>query len=139
MKRQKIKVLEFYYPDWFSEKILKELEEFQTEIKPIFNRNGKYWNKDLKLIWVEFKGRAFKYIYEKEVSHFKYRLDVVYGTCLKESVFQSLKTLIKEKILNHEMRTLYYNEKERQQIRNSSRSARKTVMRIKREKISKSS
>ena len=76
-----------------------------ARISPVFNRNGRYYDRFTGLAWEEYNGRAYL---EPGASRFRYRLKIESHTRLTEDVRNAIKTLIVNRICPKSLKVLYY-------------------------------
>lgn len=96
------------------------------EIPPVFNRNGRYYDRKRKLVWEEYNGRAFL---ERRIDDFVYKLSLLsHRPLLPESV-KCIKFLISEKLAPQKIKELYWLDCNWKSLRNSSYEIRLMVNR----------
>ena len=108
----------------FSQDKTNECFRNEKEIPPVFNRSGYYYDRLKKITWIENNGWAKTY---RNGEDFLYELNIGEPQ-LEDSVFESMRKLIKLGYKNKELFQDYYNERARRQIRKTGRNARKATL-----------
>jgi hypothetical protein len=120
----KVLSLPFFLKSPFVHDEINECFRNETEIFPVFNRSGYYYDRLKKITWIEHNGWAKTYRNGKD---FLYDLNIGEPQ-LENSVFEAMKRLIKLGYKNKELFQDYYNERARRQIRKTGRNARKVTL-----------
>ena len=78
------------------------------EISPVFNRNGRYFDREKKIVWQEYNGRAFL---ENRIDDFVYELNLLTVKLLDKDELAAFRFLRKSRLLPKSMKkTLELNE-----------------------------
>ena len=124
--------MEFLYDD--AEKGFVE-EGVWTQIDPIFNRDGWYYDRKTKRSWYEFKGRAFTKDHTER--QFLYELNMLDHEILSEEEVRAIETLLVMGACGPEakkhLRKILVRSKEKSQSRDTYRSTYMFVMRYRRD------
>lgn len=94
------------------------------EIPPVFNRNGRYYDRKRKLVWEEYNGRAFL---EDRVDDFEFELSMLCHRPLSPESIKSIKLLISENIAPKSLKKLYWTDRDWKQLRNTVYESRLMV------------
>ncbi len=131
---------------------IKMIFHWHTEIDPVFNRDGLYWDRLTGIVWMEKFGRAFENVgcpwktveqeREHNVEQFKHDLEFNKGdNRLTESHYQALLNLSNFQKLPEYMEKMIFIESLHRQVRsvfvNASKSCNRILKKIKEEKIAK--
>jgi len=87
--------------------LIKELEAGHVEIKPKFNRDGRYYNRYENIAWIELKGRAWL---ESNPSCFLYDLKMFNHKPLTDRCVLAIQDLIRAGIKNKALSELLYTD-----------------------------
>ena len=120
---QPIKVLPLDSPFTCDKEYWEECVEEKNRIKPVFNRNGYYYNRYTKTSWLEINGEAWKYYvsqYDKNSmrEHYQYALDISIGNNrMMPEVFNAIGILMKNRAASREQKHKYYIERDMRGLR----------------------
>lgn len=127
-----IKVLKL---DWWMERELFDLDQY-TQCKPIFNRNGQYYDTKTKKCWFELDGDAWNLTNDNT---FMFSLQLLNHRPLRDIERDAIETLIKHKLAPKQLRELLELDTTDREIRKTSQQARifrnRFIKRVKNEKL----
>ncbi len=108
------------------DKCIRDMDTYNVKIDPVYNRDGKYYNRFKKIAWLEVDGRAWII----SSTHFLYELRLFDHRPLTDTVTNSIKTIFKAGLNNKQLRSLLYMDNDWKDIRASGRSARLHLLRF---------
>ena len=131
MSRYKILQLESW-AKWLLEPGFESLDELKTyrvtEIEPVFNRDGRYYDRINRVVWFEYNGLAFK---EKDIDSFVYILNSLDSRILTTKEHEALIALCNSHIVSKKLYSrLFWEDCHARMIRDIPREAyrfRRTV------------
>lgn len=111
VNKNKVKVMDLDTMFYSGEKTQKEYVEFFEEIVPVFNRDGFYYDRFLKLSWYEFNGQAWI----NSGAGFPYQLERTGNNRMHPKVFDGLSGLRNWNILTKkQIKDLEIEQEERE-------------------------
>jgi len=122
-RKCKPKVLPINYgppgSSWY-QSIIKESLEYYTQVPPVFNRDGWYYDRHQQISWVEIGGMAFL---DRGRDMFLFELEIQSGPFLSDAEYETLKSIWH--LLSKQQKRWLYIHEARQESRDIAQRGRK--------------
>lgn len=122
ISKNKVKVLSITFPFNYEKKFWIDCLKETDKIRPVFNRNGYYYDRISKKTWLEINGEAWLY---SSKEHFLYDLCTNEGNNrISSEAFDAIGLLIEQGLADKKLKKIYYTEKDTRLLLETSRSAK---------------